>query len=117
MSREQNERRLDAFAALLEPMAALLAADDIINAARAGSPLRAVQIAIKDHKDPVISLLAAIDETPVEEYEVPAPMALVVKLLNFFNDPSIADLFTLQAPTETAAAFGPAMDNTQDGAN
>lgn len=113
-----NEEQLELFADLLEPAAEIFGDKEIAKVFKTGGkPVTAVKMAIKNHKASVIELLARLDGVAPEDYRVPNPFALSLKLLNLFNDPTISNLFTSQGQTSAAAFSGSATESTEDGAN
>lgn len=57
------------------------------------SRVRVVQYVIKNHKKPIMLILAMLDGVPVEEYHCNV-LTLPAKLLAIFNDPEVIKLFT-----------------------
>ena len=113
-----NEEQLELFANLLEPAAEIIADKEVAAILKGkGKAITAVKLAIKNHKSAVIELLAVLDGVPVEDYIVPNPAALTMKLINLLNSEEMKDLFTLPGQTNAAASSGSAMDNTKGGAN
>lgn len=113
-----NEDQLELFADLIEPAAEIIGDKAVAKILQTGGkPAKAVKIAIKNHKQAVIELLARLDGVDPENYVVPGPIGLTMKLINLFNQPDIKDLFTVQEQSEIAADSGPAMETTGDGVN
>ena len=118
MKQRTNEEQLDLFAELLEPSAEIFSDKEVAKILQGkGKPITAVKLAIKNHKSAVVALLAALDGVSAEDYIVPAPPVLAVKLLNFLNDPDLQQLFTSPAQQNAAASSGSDMESTEDGAN
>ena len=112
-----NEEQLELFADLLEPAAEIITDKEVSGAIKAGEkPIKAVKLAIKNHKAAVIEMLARIDGVAPDKYHVNV-LTLPVKLVNLFNKPEVQELFTLQGQTDGAAASGSATENIEDGAN
>lgn len=113
-----NEDQLELFADLIEPAAEIMADKQVAKILQSGArPAKAVKLAIKNHKQAVIELLARLDGVDPEDYIVPGPIGLTMKLVNLFNQPDIKDLFTVQDQSEIAADSGPATETTGDGVN
>ncbi len=109
-----NEERLDFLADMMEPAAEIFSDPElqkILNSG--GAPLKAVKPAIKNHKAACIAIFAALEETPVEEYRVPAPGAFFLKVLGLFSKPEIQALFISQSPKSDSASSGSATANTE----
>ena len=108
-----NEESLDLFADLIDPAAEILQDAEIVELARRGkAPILMVKAAIKNHKDAVIQILAAVDGVPANEYKVNL-LRLPIKLLELFNTPEVQELFTLQGQQTAPASSGSATENTE----
>lgn len=113
-----NEEQLELFADLIEPAAEIMGDKQIAKLLQSGSkPAKAVKYAIKNHKQAVIEMLARLDGVDPEDYIVPGPIGLSMKLINLFNNPEIKSLFIVQGQNEIAADSGPATENIGDGVN
>lgn len=113
-----NEERLDMLADMMEPATEILSDPElqkILNGG--GAPLKAVKPAIKNHKAACIAVLAALEETPVEEYRVPSPGAFFLKVLGLFSRPEVQALFTSQGQKNGKGSSGSATANTEESAN
>lgn len=118
MAERSNEERLDMFADMMEPATEILSDPElqkILNGG--GAPLKAVKPAIKNHKAACIAILAALEETPVEEYRVPSPGAFFMKVLALFAKPEVQALFTSRSQENAKGSSGSATANTEGGAN
>lgn len=111
-----NEQNLDLFADLMEPLAEILTDEAVVTAYRGenGKLIKAVKAAIKGHHRAIIEVLAALEGVGVDEYVVPPPAALLMKVVNLINDPDVQSLFTLQGQSDHAASSGSASEITQD---
>lgn len=110
-----NEDALDLFADLLEPVAEILADEELVKTIRSdGKLVTAVKLAIKRHKREVVEILARLEDKAPEEYEVNL-LALPVKLLNLLGRPEIKELFISQGQSDDAAPSGSATGNIGDG--
>ena len=125
LSEVKGEKALDMFADLIEPITEILDDKEIAKIWKSrktkdGQTLKsvlgkAVSVAIKNHKTAVITILAILDDVPVEEYECNI-LSLPKKLLDILNDPAIFDLFTSQGQ-ETQEPSGSAMANIAESEN
>lgn len=107
-----NLDNLDLFADMLEPMSEILTDAEVRMLAQTeGNRVKAVATAIKKHKPAVVQLLALADGVGVDEYEVPPPPQLLVKIVEIVNRPQFKELFTLQGQTSDAAFSGSATAN------
>lgn len=93
LSEFKNEDALDLIADLIEP-ATQIFADPEISSAR-NNKARAVKIAIKNHKDSVIEILARLDNIPVEEYNKNV-VQMTLDLLELLNDDELMEVFSSQ---------------------
>lgn len=116
MAERTNEDKLDLFADLMEPVATILGDQEVQAGMSQNIPLiRIAALAIKRHKQEVITILALLDGVPVSEYKVNL-ISMPVKLVRLLNTPEAKELFTGAEPKSEAASFGSAMENTGDGA-
>lgn len=115
MIQKTNDEQLDLFADLIEPTSKILTDAAIAEAFKSGDTFKAVRTAIKNHKAEIIEILALADGVPVEEYKVPSPLGLTVKIMGFVNKPEVQELFTSQGQTNAADVSGSATENIKDG--
>lgn len=88
-----NEKALDTWADILEPVAEIIADETVKEKYRNDSKLKLVQYIIKTHKKAVIEILARLDGEEPDKYKFNF-VTVPVKVLEILNDPAIADLFT-----------------------
>ena len=106
---------------MIEPIAEILTDEAVSEPIKRGEkPITIVKSCIKNHKKAIIEILALLEGVAVEEYVVPPPAGLLMKLMNLINDPMVQEVFTLQGQIPTAASSGSATakikDEEQDGA-
>ncbi len=111
-----NDDKLELFADMLEPIAIIMADDNVTGIIKRGEPaIRMVRNAIKFHKEQVIEILARIDGVDIKEYEFDA-LRVTMKLLNFFNRPDVQrmvnELFTSPRKSADDASSGAVTENT-----
>ena len=117
MSERTNEERLDLLADMMDSAAEIFTDPEIQALTKKGaSPIKYVKPAIKNHKAACIAVLAALEETPVDEYRVPAPGAFFMKVLGLFTRPEVQALFTSQGQKSGNAFSGSATANTEESA-
>ena len=92
LSEIKGEEALDVLAEIIEPAAQIFTDENVKEALKSGSRIKAVKIILKDHKKAIITLMAALEETPVEEYK-PTLLALPALILGVLNDPELNSLF------------------------
>lgn len=107
----KGEAALDALADIIEPSAEIMTDAHFVKCMRDGNKMKAVQLALRNHKKAIIEIMAALDGEKPETYEVNF-LSLPKKLLEVFNDPEVASLFTSQGQTRTSS--GSAMENTEE---
>lgn len=118
MKERTNRERLELFADLIDPAAEIVTDPEVRELLASGSaPMKAVQLAIKNHGDAVVAVLAILEETRPEEYRVPPPGEMLLKLLGLLGKPEVTSLFTLQLQRSGAASSGAATENTEGGAS
>ena len=112
LSEYQGEAALDILADLVEPVGEIMT-DKEIGEVFKKNRFRAIGLAIKNHKNAVMQIMATIDGVPVEEYKCNV-FTLPVKILELLNDPDIVQLFTYQGQTGDANSSGSASENTEE---
>ena len=114
LSEIKGEKALDTIAELIEPVAEIICDAEIAKTRKQeGGRVKAISIAIKNHKSAVMSILAALNGQTVEEYAKECNvLSLPKQLLDIINDPVMFDLFTSQNQ-ETLTPSGSAMENTK----
>lgn len=112
LSDYHGEEALDLFADLLEPASEVMSDKEFVEYARAGNKVKAIKMAIKNHKKAVIEILARLDGQEPEEYSV-SFFTLPAKVLELVNDPAIKDLFIAQGQKMRNANSGSATENTE----
>lgn len=106
----KGEAALDALADLIEPAAEIMTDEQFVKCIRNNNRVKAVKLALKNHKQAIITIMAVLDGKKPEEYEVNI-LTLPAKLLEVLNDPDVMNLFQLQG---TVTSSGSAMENTED---
>ena len=107
LSEVKGEKALDMLADLIEPIMEIIEDKEVSKILesrhdkdKADSTKiilgRAVSAAIKNHKKAVITILATLDDIPVDQYECNL-LSLPKKMMDIINDPAIFDLFTSQS--------------------
>lgn len=112
LSEYQGEAALDILADLIEPAGEIMS-DKQIGDVFKENRFRAIGLAIKNHKNAVMQIMATMDGVPVEEYKCNV-FTLPVKILELLNDPDIVQLFTYQGQTGDADSSGSASANIEE---
>ena len=117
LSDYEGERALDLLADLIEPATKIMADKQLAEILQNKEipKVRALKVAIKNHKPEVVEILAVLDGVPVEDYKVNV-FTLPKKLLEILNDPMVTELFQLQGQT-TEAHSGSATESTGESEN
>ena len=93
LSEIKGEEALDVLAEIIEPAAEIFADENVKNALKSEkNTIKAAKIILKGHKKAILALMAALEETPVEEYK-PTLLALPALILGVLNDPELNSLF------------------------
>lgn len=92
LSEIKDDRALDVLAEIIEP-AADIVADAECKRLYEESKVKCAAYAIKNHKDAVKAILAAMEGVPAEEYHCNV-FTLPMRLLEILNDPEMEMLFT-----------------------
>ena len=111
LSEYQGETALDILADLIEPAGEIMS-DKEIGEVFKKNRFKAIGLAIKNHKNAVMKIMATMDGVPVDEYKCNV-FTLPVKILELLNDPDIVRLFTYQGQTGDANSSGSASENIE----
>lgn len=106
----QGDKALDTLADLLDPVAHIMADEKMVSIFKSGQKLKAVQFAIKNHKEEITTILALLDGEDPEKYKVNL-ITLPIKLMELLNDEDLQGLFLSQGLIETSS--GSATENTE----
>lgn len=93
ISEYRDEEALDLLADLIEPAVEIAQDKDFTAAAQEGRTATAVKLAIKNHKQQVLQILARLDGVPVEEYHCNI-VTLPLRVLEVMNDETFVSVFT-----------------------
>lgn len=113
LSEIRGEDALDVLADILEPAAEIMTDKEIAKFVRDKKPLKAVKLALKNHKKSVITILAVMEDEDPETY-MPGLATLPVKLLELVNDPDMIQVFYSQGEMEGGTPSGSAMESTEE---
>lgn len=93
LSEIKGKEALDVLAEIIEPAAEIFTDENVKNALKAeNNKAKAAKIILKDHNKAVLTLMAALEGVPVEEYQ-PTLFALPSLILGVLNDPELNSLF------------------------
>ena len=114
LSDYKDDEALDLLVELIDPAAEIFSDVQIANILRNKQPaIKAVKLAIKNHKKAVMKILATLDGVDVKDYHCNV-LTLPVALLNILNDKELMDFFAFQGQTEGATNSGSVMENTEE---
>lgn len=110
----KNEDALDLLADLLEPLANILSDKEVQKLAtdESATKLKAVQLLLKRHPKEIIQIMARLDNTPVEKYEINM-LTLPKKLIELLNDKELISFFRSQGQMMVGNTFGSATASTE----
>lgn len=112
----KNEDAIELVADLIEPIGDLISIKEVQEAIQAGkSKLTIAQIMLKAGKKEVLTILATMNGTPVEEYTC-NPISIFKDLMILLNDPELAefsDFFTSAQTQTSSVASGKVAENTK----
>lgn len=113
LSEIKGEKAIEVFADLLDPVSKILSDEDVLKSIQGKEKqVVVIQKMLKSHTKEIIEIMAILDGTPVEEYEVDF-VTLPMKLIEIFNDEAVIELFTLQGQKEESTSSGSATANTK----
>lgn len=116
LSDYRNEAALDLLVEILEPASELMSdreAIGLIYSKKPGDRMKGVIQMIKEHKEAVMNILAAIDGVPVDQYEFGFFM-LPNRLLEILNDKELLTFFMDQQTNDTETSSSSAMESTEE---
>lgn len=116
LSEYKDEEALDMLADLIDPVVDIFGDKEVANYYKGGVKLKAVQIAIKNHKPAVINMLAILEGVPRDEYHCNL-LTLPKLLLNIFNDPDLTAFFDVQSEKDSETLSGSATENIKEEEN
>lgn len=96
LSNIKGESALDVLAELIEPIAEIMGDEEVVSLMNSNKPkLLIINLAIKKHKDAVITALALLEQKDRETFLQELTLTkLPMMLLEVVNDPDIQPLFT-----------------------
>ncbi len=108
----RGDEALDMVADLLEPATEIMSDKDVEIAYKT-SMVKAISIAIKNHKKAVKTILALVEGEDPNTYE-PSVAIIPARIYQILTDPVLQDLFTLPNQKSEEATFGSVSENTED---
>ena len=109
----KDEEALDLLVELIDPAAEIFSDKQIANVLQNNQPaIKAVKLAIKNHKQSVIKILATLEGVDVKDYHCNV-FSLPIALLDLMNDKELMNFFSYQGQMEGASGSGSVMENTE----
>ena len=110
----KDERALDVIADIIEPLSEISIDEEFKNAYSSGQKIKAVQLAIKNHKKAIIQILAVLNGVQPEEFHftlISLPV-MVMGLLNELNENQEMQLL-FRSEDVTKTSFTSASENIE----
>lgn len=108
----KGDDALDLIADLLEPATEIMSDKKVKTAYYTKNKASAIKVAIKEHKQAVKLILAALEEQDPQTYE-PSVEDIIKGALKIINDPALEDLFTLPNQTLEEDISGSVSENSE----
>lgn len=99
----RDEDALDLLADIMEPAVEILADETVRKTFETENRMKLASVAIKNHKESVMQILARLEGVPREEYHCTI-FTLPAVVLEVLNDQELLGFFTAQARTMSTAA-------------
>lgn len=99
----RDEDALDLLADIMEPAVEILADETVRKTFETENRMKLASVAIKNHKESVMQILARLEGVPREEYHCTI-FTLPAVVLEVLNDGELLGFFTAQARTMSTAA-------------
>lgn len=108
----QNEDALDVIADIIDPVIEICKDEALKAVMEAGDKVTAIKMALKNHKKPVMQILATLDGETLETYKVNI-IQIPTKLFELMNDPDMMAFFQSQGLMISDASSGSATETTK----
>lgn len=113
LSEIRGQEAIDALADLMFPAAEIFSDKRVVELIRKSEKIKAIQVMLKNHSKSVIEMLAILEREDPATYE-PSIVTLPMKLLEFFNDPEVMELFFSQEQTKDENSSSSVTENIKD---
>lgn len=104
LSEYENEEALEILADIIEPAAVIFADKEIKKLYETKNKLKIASYAIKAHKKEIIQILAALEQTPIDEYKCNV-LTLPLKVIEILNDKELTSFFSQSAEVKQSDVF------------
>lgn len=113
LSEIKGQEAIDVLADLMFPATEIFSDQRVVELIRKGEKIKAIQVMLKNHGKSVIEMLAILEREDPATYE-PSIVTLPMKLLEFFNEPEVMELFFSQEQTKEENSSSPVTENTEE---
>lgn len=96
LSEIQDDEAMDLLADIMDPLADICSdpkIKEMSEGEKKATKLEVIKYVMKNHKEPLKLIMAKLEGVPVEEYHYNV-LTLPLVLLEIFNEPEVAKLFT-----------------------
>lgn len=113
LSEYKGEEAIDLLADLIDPASEIMADEEIAEMLQQRKILAAVKPILKNHKQAVIAILAALHGQTADDYDKKQINLFTIPklLLAILNDPELINLFSFAEQTEGVTSSGSASEN------
>ena len=111
----KDENALQALADIIEPAGEIFSDKEVTETYKENK-LKAISLAIKNHKKAIITILATLDEEKVENYHINF-LSLPMKLMEIVNDEDMMNLFLSLETTAEKTSYTPYSTNEKQEAS
>jgi hypothetical protein len=120
LSEFRDDEAMDVLAEILEPAINLIKNNNFKLAMRGDKEkgikpnrTQAIKIAITENRKDVVTIMAVLNEKPVEEFHYNL-LTLPQMMLEMFNDKELIDFFQYRSEMDSETPSGSAMENTEE---
>ena len=113
LSEYKDEEALDVLADIIEPASNIIQDPKIRDSYDSGTIIQTAKVIIKEHKSDIMSILARLDNTPVEEYHC-SLFDLPRKVMEIISDVNMSGFFNLSADLTEKDASADATEITTE---
>jgi len=116
----KDDEAMDVLAGLIEPASHLFKNEEFVlnirgNKEKGIKPdrIKAIDIAINEHRKDVVKIMAVLNQTPLEDFHYDL-FTLPKMLLDIFNDEELISFFHYRAEMNSEASSGSVTENTEE---
>ena len=113
LSEYKDEDALDLLADLLEPSIDIFSDKELGKLIMNGNKVKAASLAIKNHKEAVVAVMARLNEKEVKDFHYNV-ITLPKMVLEVLNDKELLDFFKSQGENGVETLSGSVTANTED---